>query len=527
MITRRAFLQRSGAALATAAWAVPRTAAAATNNRPNIVVIMADDMGFSDIGCYGSEIATPHLDGLAAEGLRFTQFYNAARCCPSRASLLTGLYPHQAGMGGMVSTLAKPKPEGPYQGYLNDQCVTIAEVLRNSGYRTYMSGKWHVGEQREYWPRRRGFDRYFGLISGASSYWEILEEERKQRIMALDDERYLPEGDAFYMTDAFTDHAVEFLEQQPGPEHPFFLYLAYTAPHWPLHAWPEDIAKYRGKYRIGWDELRQRRYQRLLELGIIDPKWALSPRDADVPPWDSVEDQDDWDLRMSVYAAMIDRMDQGIGRVLAALKRIGAEENTLILFLSDNGGCHETAEGRKLHKPGTKPGERGSFTAYKRPWANASNTPFRLFKHWVHEGGIATPLIARWPAGISARGTLTHQMGHIIDLMPTCLETAGAVYPAAGRDGKTPVLPLEGRSLLPILQGKTREPHPELYWEHMGNRAVRQGAWKLVAAKNGDWELFDMEADRTELHRLGAEHPGKAEELLSLYETWAKRVGVI
>lgn len=516
---RREFLRNVTGTLAATAW--PRLARAA-DRKPNIVVIMADDMGFSDIGCYGSEIRTPSLDRLASEGIRFTQAYNAARCCPSRAALLTGLYPHQAGMGDMVGTGIKPRPEGPYQGYLNRQCVTIAEVLRSGGYRTYMSGKWHVGEAPEHWPRKRGFDRYFGLISGASSYFELLKSDRN-RMMASDDDPFEPEG-KFYMTDAFTDHAVQFIEEHKTPEKPFFLYLPYTAPHWPLHAWPEDISKYADTYRIGWDTLREQRYRCLLDLGIIDPKWPLSPRDSEVPPWDGVENKDDWARRMAVYAAMVDRMDQGIGRVLDALRKTGAEENTLVLFLSDNGGCHESVEARNLDTPGTLPGERGSFVAYKRPWANASNTPFRMFKHWVHEGGIATPMIARWPGRIQQHGALTPQVAHITDIMATCLEAAGLSYPTTF-EGHA-ITPLEGKSLVPIFEGKTRAPHERLCWEHEGNRAIREGNWKLVAPKQGDWELYDLEADRTELNNLAAKDAKRAKALNLAWEEWADRVQV-
>jgi len=526
-MTRREFMRLAGAGLAAATltsseYRLQAASQSAPAKRPNILVILADDMGFSDIGCYGSEISTPNLDRLAADGLRFTQAYSAARCCPSRAALLTGLYPHQAGMGAMVTRLGESAPTGAYQGYLNDRCVTIAEALKPAGYKTYMSGKWHVGEAPEHWPRKRGFDRYFGLISGASSYFEILPEEKSERTMARDDTPFTPEGNSFYMTNAISDFAIECLENHGQSDQPFFLYLAYTAPHWPLHALPEDIAKYVGKYDIGWDKLRERRYQKQLELGIIDPKWALSPRDPEVPSWDSVENKEDWAALMSVYAAMIDRMDQGIGRVLETLKKIGAEENTLVLFLSDNGGCHEDIAGRKLNKPGTKPGERGSFVAYKRPWANASNTPFRLFKHWVHEGGIATPLIVRWPAEIK-KGGMTNQLAHITDIMPTCLDVAGAEYPKKfnGKD----ITPVVGKSLLPVVDGKEREPHEILYWEHFGNRAVRQGKWKLVATADGDWELYDIEADRTELHSLIEQFPDKAKELNNAWDAWATDCG--
>ena len=524
-MNRRQFLRQTTGAIAATALGLGsgKTAAVSNTRPPNLVLIMADDMGFSDIGCYGSEIATPNLDRLAKEGLRFSQAYNAARCCPTRAALLTGLHPHQAGMGGMVTSPDRMGPEGPYQGYLNRQSVTFAEALKAAGYRSYMAGKWHVGEAPEHWPRQRGFDRYFGLISGASGYFELLEQQGRQRVMALDDTPYTPEGDNFYMTDAFTDHAVQFLEEHPA-DAPFCLYLSYTAPHWPLHAWPEDIEKYRGRYRIGWDQLRRQRYQRLVDLGLVDPKWPLSPRDEGVPPWEDVGDKDEWDLLMAVYAAMIDRMDQGIGKVLDTLKKTGVEDNTLVLFLSDNGGCHENIDRRNLHQPGTKAGERGSYVAYDRPWANASNTPFRLFKHWVHEGGIATPLIARWPERIRARGGISHQVAYVTDLMATMLDASGAAYPETHAD--RPITPLEGKSLLPVFDGETRTPHQRLYWEHMGNRAVRQGDTKLVATKNGDWELYDLEADRTECNNLIGRYPDKAKELNAAWEAWARRCGV-
>ncbi|MEA2063367.1 MAG: arylsulfatase [Gemmatimonadota bacterium] len=495
--------------------------------RPNIVIIMADDMGYSDIGCYGGEIETPNLDSLASGGIRFSQFYNAARCCPTRASLLTGLYPHQAGMGDMVSHDSKRK-QGPYQGYLNDRCVTIAEVLGSAGYNTYMSGKWHVGNAPENWPRQRGFDRYFGPITGGNSYFEEL--KKRNRVIALDDTRWTPPDEGFYITDAISDHAVEFIDQQyeqEGQEKPFFMYMAYTAPHWPLHALPGDIKKYLGKYMEGWDVLRQRRYERMIELGLIDPAWPLSPRDSEVPPWEGIEDKKHWDRLMAVYAAMIDRMDQGIGRVLAKLREHGAYENTLVLFLSDNGGCHENLhwlEHLKLNQEGTLPGERGSFTAYCRPWANFSNTPFRLFKHWVHEGGNSTPLIAHWPAGIGQAGAITHQPGHIIDLMATAIELADTRYPAE-HNGKQ-VTPPEGKSLVPIFSGQTRQEHSEIYWEHEGNRAVRQGRWKLVSADDGQWELYDLVADRTELNNLAEKNPAKLAELIEKYKAWAAKCGV-
>jgi arylsulfatase A-like enzyme len=498
----------------TASLSLPAMAA----QRPNIVLIMADDMGFSDLGCYGSEIQTPNLDKLAAGGMRFTQFYNNARCCPTRAALLTGLYPHQAGIGHMVGDYGVPG----YRGFLNDRCRTIAEVLRPAGYTTLMAGKWHVGEDRSHWPHDRGFDRYFGLISGGSNYWR-LDPGRK---MAMDDVAYTP-SEPFYMTDLFTNHAIQFLDSQGQGDKPFFLYVAYTSPHWPLHAHPQDIAKYKGKYMIGWDELRRQRHKRMIDMGLVDARWPLTPRDATANSWDEVKNKADCDLRMAVYAAQIDRMDQNIGRILARLRELKIDQNTLVLFLADNGGCAEVIDrGTK----GVPPGPADSFLSYGLPWANASNTPFRRYKHWVHEGGISTPLIAYWP-GVIKPNQMTHQPGHIIDLMATFVDVAGARYPETC-DGH-PITPLEGKSLLPIFQGETRKGHDAIFWEHEGNRAVRQGKWKLVSmhperGRNdpGRWELYDLEADRTELHNLADKNPDKVKELATLYDAWAKRANV-
>ena len=478
-----------------------------SDTRPKIVVILVDDMGYSDLGCYGSAIRTPHLDGMAERGIRFSQFYITPRCCPSRAALLTGLYPHQAGIGHMVGDYGLPG----YRGFLSDRCVTLAEALRPAGYRTLMSGKWHVGEHRPHWPCDRGFDRHVGLISGASNYWQL--DERRQ--MAIDDQPFIPEPDGFYMTDFITDRAVAMIEQH-GPEaQPFFLYVAYTAPHWPLHAWPEDIERYRGRYRKGWDAVRDERLARQLELGLIEERWPLTPRDGDAPPWEDVEDPERRDLMMAVYAAQVDRMDQGVGRILAALREAGVEDNTLVMFLSDNGGCAEEIE---RGEPGVPPGPRESFLSYGLPWANASNTPFRLYKHWVHEGGIATPFIAQWPARMRG-GQLTHQLGHVVDIMATCLDAAGAEYPE--ELGGQPIQPLEGRSLLPVFDGGERDPEHAVFWEHEGNRAVRRGRWKLVSKHPGGWELYDMAADRTELTDLSGRHPDVAADLAARYAAWA------
>ncbi|WPP49208.1 arylsulfatase [Catalinimonas niigatensis] len=495
-------------------------------DKPNIVIIMADDMGYSDIGSYGGEIATPNLDALAENGLRFRQFYNAARCCPTRASLLTGLYPHEAGMGGMVSNVDSQPAPGPYQGFLNNSSVTIAEVLKQADYATYMSGKWHVGEKPEHWPRQRGFDRYFGLISGASSYFEIIKEQPRVRQMVLDDQPWAPPADGFYMTDAFTNYAVSFLDEhfQQKEEQPFLLYLAYTAPHWPLHALPEDIQKYEGKYALGWDSLRDLRYQNMLEMGIIDSTYALAPREEGVAAWENAENKEDWARRMAVYAAMIDRMDQGIGKVVNTLKQNNAWDNTLILFLSDNGGCAEDIAGRGLNDPSAEIGYPGSYVAYQKPWAIASNTPFRRYKQWVNEGGIATPLIAHWPEGIAASG-IAEGYAHVTDIMVTCLEAAKTAYPA-NYNGKS-VKALRGKSLLPVFEGEAGDEERTLYWEHFGHQAVRKGKWKIVAnAPDYQWQLFDMDQDPTELEDVSSEFQDITRTLAEDYQSWADEVGV-
>ena len=499
--------------------------------KPNIVLIMADDMGYSDIGCFGSEISTPNLDRLAEQGIRMTQFYNASRSCPTRASLLTGLYQHQAGVGDMVSDLGYPS----YQGYLNDECVTLAEALKASGYNTYMSGKWHVGGRPEVHPLERGFDRYFGLIDGAGSYFERRAYRVNQQAprWMLDTIDYDPPETGFYLTDAITDYALSFLKDGQVNRKPFFLYLPYTAPHWPLHALPEDIAKYKGKYMKGWDVIREERYQLMLKMGIIAGSVKLSPRDGMAPEWDTLSagDKEMWDLRMAVYAAMIDRMDQNIGKVVNYLAETGELKNTLIIFLADNGGCHEPIKNRGNYLPTTaETGTRESFDAYEYPWANASNTPFRMFKHWVHEGGIASPFIAFYP-GMIKGGTMSDQTAHIIDLMPTFIELAGGIYPEK-YNGKT-IKSMEGISLVPVFKGKSLKRDNPLFWEHEGNRAVRDADWKLVSAydyssrKFKDWELYDLKNDRSELTDLSDKHPDIKKRMIEDYDKWADRAGVV
>lgn len=532
--------------------------AAPTPQKPNIVIILADDLGYSDTGCFGGEIDTPNINALASEGLRFTQFYNGARCCPSRASLLTGLYAHQTGMGHMMFERNLPG----YHGDLNKQCATIGEVLGDAGYRTYAVGKWHLtrfdkpDSSQHNWPLQRGFEKYYGLIWGYASYFDPGICRGNKWYSCENDPDYKPEK--YYFTNALTDNAVTFLKQhkQESPDKPFFMYLAYTAAHWPLHALDADIAKYKGRFDAGYDKLRQARYERLKKAGIIDANWQLSPT---AESWDNVKNRE-WELRcMEVYAAMIDRMDQGIGRVTAELKRQGAWDNTLILFLQDNGACAEdrgraesaaapagtlrpltpdelpassipkqTRDGRPMRTgPEVMPGGPDSYIAYGRAWANVSNTPFREYKHWVHEGGISTPLIAHWPAGISAAldNQLTSVPAHLIDIMPTCLDIAQTTYPAERKGEK--LTPLQGISLRPIFQASPIDRKNPLFWDHEGNRAVRQGKWKLVAKANGPWELYDMESDRTEMHDLAAQHPDHVKQLSEAWDAWAARSNVL
>ncbi|MDR8392411.1 arylsulfatase [Aliifodinibius sp. S!AR15-10] len=507
-----------------------------SDNRPNIVLIMADDMGFSDIGPYGGEIQTPNLDRLAQGGMRFSQFYNYARCCPTRASLMTSLHPHQAGIGHMTSendwTLRRNKQiaNKSYQGYLNRNCVTLAEALGLAGYQTFMAGKWHVGTWRPNWPVDRGFDRYFGIIRGASDYFK----PRLEKKLLLDDKPFDPPPD-FYTTDYFSNYAAKFIRES-NSEQPFFLYTAYTCPHWPLQAWEEDIARYEGQYLEGWDTLREQRYQRQLDMELFGGETELSPRHDEAEPWEQVSDKEDWAHRMAVYAAMVDRMDQGIGQIIDALEQKGQLENTLIMFLSDNGGCAEPYGPAPSEHPGA-PGNDTAF-GYYLPWANASNTPFRLYKHWTHEGGIGTPCIAHWPEGITNTDSITHQMGTVVDLMPTFLEVAGADYPDYYNDYKIP--PLEGQSLVPVLEGDESFSHAPMHWEHEGNRAVRDGRWKLTSyysdanqhgvghgERTGRWELYDLKADRTELKNVIDEYPKVARQMIDSYDRWANRVGVL
>ncbi len=524
-----------------------------TDSRPDILVVMVDDMGFSDIGCFGAEIATPHLDRLAGDGLRMSAFYNCARCCPTRAALLTGVHPHQAGIGQMT----KDGGTRAYQGYLRDDVMTTAEVLQAQGYATWMSGKWHVGGDyavhlRQQWqaagdathplPTQRGFDRYYGTLCGAGSYF--------QPPCCLDQDRFIDDfPEDYYYTDAVSDRAVDFIDEACAAGRRFYGYVAYTAPHWPLHAREEDIAAYRGRYAAGWDVLREERLARLREMGLLDAGWQLSPRDEDSRPWDTAPNQA-WEAeRMAVYAAQITAMDRGIGRIVAALERHGRQDNILIVFLSDNGGCAEflredgepgrwpemyalpTNRGTMAvvgNGPGRMPGPAETFMSYGLPWANASNTPFRKFKAWTNEGGISTPFVVRWAAGGIAGGRISHGSGHVIDLAATIEAAVGATRPAT-RNGQ-PMQALEGRDLLPLWRGHQDDVWGEapMCWEHIGHSAVRRGPWKIVRARRDEaWQLYDMRTDRTELQDLAATHPELVTALATDYQAWAERVEVM
>lgn len=531
--------------------------------RPNIVVILADDMGYSDIGCYGSEIQTPNLDKLASEGVRFTQFYNTARCCPTRASLLSGLYPHQAGMGHMTGNVHEDLPG--YRAELSrDHAVTIAEVLKPAGYSTYMAGKWHVtsndrpGMPTDNWPRQRGFDRFYGTIKGGGSYYDpaVLTRDNTP-ITPLSDPEYHPEH--FYYTDAIADQSSRFIREhhQNTGANPFFLYVAFTSPHWPLHAPAETVAKYKSKYDAGYEPVRAARFEKMKSLGLIDPKWELSPAPL---KWPDVEHKE-WEARcMEVYAAQVDRMDTGIGRIIEALRETGQLDNTLVMFLADNGACAEKM-GRDIHQDRADakpiaarpideiqlevfpkytldgrpirdghiamPGPDDSYVAYGQGWANVSNTPFREYKHWVHEGGISAPLIAHWPRGISRHNELERQPAHLVDLMATFVELSGATYPKTSLTGNI-MTPMQGVSLLPAFAGKHLSRSKPIFFEHEGNRAIRDGDWKLVAkGARGDWELYNIAADRTEMHNLAASEPGRVKTMAQQWERWAESSQVL
>ena len=520
---------------AAGAWPPAASPALASDNarRPNIVLVMADDMGFSDLGCHGSEIDTPNLDRLAAGGLRFTQFYNAALCGPTRASLMTGLYNQQVGVR-------------QWTGALNDRCATIPELLKQAGYATYEVGRLDMTTADEW--REPGnlvphLDHFFGSASvpgkaGPGNYFKLV---RTSRYVSDGKTCRFPPDFTFYRTDLFTDYAVKYLEEAVAGDRPFFLYVAHSAPHWPLHAKPDDVAKYRDSYaRSGWDRLRAERHRRLIEAGLIDKSWRLGPRDSRATAWERAKHKT-WEAeRMAVYAAQIDCLDQNVGRLLEVIRRAGLERNTLVMFLSDNGATDrgwssqldrpgrpwrlDGTPTRVGNRPDIMPGPADTFASYGPAWAQLSNTPFRGYKGGSHEGGIATPFIAYWPEVIKQGGRITPRPGHIIDVMATCLDVAGVEYPTSfrGRD----LLPLEGTSLAPVFRGREPEGDRILCWNTHGSRAVRIGRWKLVAPKGGRWELYDLETDRGELDDLAGQQPDRVAMMSKEYESWAKRVGI-
>ncbi len=508
--------------------------------RPNIVLILADDMGYSDIGCYGGEISTPNLDNLANRGMRFSQMYNTARCCPSRASLLTGLNPHQTGVGHMGNLI---EGEPSYQGYLNNSCVTIAEVLKDAGYRTGISGKWHCGSDpardEEGHPQlQRGFEQLF-WFEGGNGYFN-------HSRFFIDDKAVEASG-TDYLTDMITDHAVRMIDDTQNDERPFFIHVAYTSPHWPLQALEENIENYRGKYQRGWDETRTARHERMKALGIVDEKWDISPRDETVPAWNEAPHHEWEDMRMAVYSAQVERMDQGIGRITDALKNSGVERDTLVIFLSDNGGCAEflcedsdnisprepipmTRGGRSVqvgNSPDITPGADDTYMSYDTQWANVSNTPFRRFKRWTHEGGISTPLVVHWPAAISEQGrggTISHTPIQLMDVTAFCIDVGAATYPPE-RNGHQ-ITPLEGESFKPVLEGQNWSKSRPLAWEHEGNQAIRIGDWKLVREHMRPWELYNLEQDRTETHDMASVESDRVARMSGDYAEWAQRAGV-
>lgn len=524
--------------------------------RPNIIIILADDLGYSDLGCYGGEIETPNLDRLAENGMRFTRFYNSGRSCPTRASLLTGLYPHQAGVGRMTFDDNKPG----YRGTMTHNGVTIAEVLKESGYQTGMIGKWHVAEtplredQRKWlahqvyheefapknnYPVNRGFQDFYGTIYGVVNYFDpfsLVNGDKPVKNVPKD----------YYATIAMTDSAVSYINRYAESDNPFFLYLSFHAPHWPLQALPEDIAKYEDIYKVGWQKIREERYERMKKMKLFgNADDFLSPRQFH-ENWNDNSTME-WDARaMAVHAAMVDRMDHEIGRVLGVLEKTGELDNTLIMFLSDNGASNEdcqnyspgendrpdeTRDGRKIVYPRNKealPGPETVFASIGARWANVANTPFRFWKAKSYEGGICTPMIAHWPKGIKQRkGSVNNETGHVIDLMATCLNVSKTSYPKEYNSNS--IIPYEGKSLLPVFRTGKRKGHSAIYFEHFNEKAMIDSAgWKIVMPANGKkWELYNLNIDRSELTNLAGNHPKRVTEMEKHYLDWEKRSMVV
>jgi len=509
--------------------------------KPNILLIMLDDMGYSDLGCYGGEIQTPNIDRLAEEGIRFTQMHNCARCCPTRASLLTGQYPQQAGINGMGVNLSM-------------NTATIAEVLKQNGYHTGMTGKWHLSTTRglddpaqqlewlahridngpfsplENYPCNRGFEEHWGVIWGVVNYFDpfslVHNEEAINEVL-----------EDFYMTDFITEKTLDLLDSYRDGQEPFFLYVAHTAPHWPLHARTEDIEKYRGKYDGGWEALRQSRYKRMLELGLIDSISYPLPENSSGRSWDACENKEYEAACMEVHAAMVDRVDQGIGELVRKLKENGQYENTIILVLSDNGASYERGYPPGFDRPGytrdsilieynsEHPGAECTWNYIGNAWASAVNTPFRFWKKESYEGGSATPFIVHWPAGLRGKeNSINRGLAHVIDILPACLELAGASYPDSV-NGVAALKP-EGKSLLPLLFDPGYILHDTLYWEHEGGRAIRTADWKMSGLPGQEWELFRINEDHTECYDLAKDFPDVVLQLDSAWKAWAHRLAI-
>ncbi len=543
--------------------------------RPNVILIISDDMGFSDIGCYGGEISTPNIDSLGMNGLRYTQFYNVDHCAPSRAALMTGLYSHQTGLGWMPD---KDFHLPGYRGELNNQCVTIAEVLQQAGYATFMTGKWHLcrnvhaGGPEHDWPLQRGFDKFYGILTGAGNYYDPPSLCRGNTLITPENDPVY-HSEHYYITDAITDNSIRYIKNR-DKDKPFFMYVAYTTAHWPMQAPEKDIAKYKGKYHEGWDVLRRRRYHRELSLGVIDSSTVLSP--LDTKPWSEEKDKPAMERRMETYAAMISIMDRGIGKIVKELKKENIFDNTVIIYLQDNGGnaegtgygpgpegkksfvARDTSKLKKLGKDEIQyavvpaithdgaititgkrvmAGPENTYLAYLKPWANVSNTPFRKYKNFNYEGGIATPLIIHWPNGIkSGRAALRKQPGHEIDIMPTIIQLTKAKYPKVYNGHK--ITPVSGVSLVPTFTKEPLKPRA-IYWSHQANRAMRMGKWKIISGgilhggygnwktyTSEPWELYNMQKDRSELKDLSSQYPQKVKRMVKMWEKWAHETNV-
>ncbi len=481
------------------------------DSRPNIVLILVDDMGYADIGCYGSGTQTPNLDGLAANGVRFTDFYCTPRCCPSRASIMTGLTPHKAGVGWMNFDWPEaldPEADG-YTGTLNPHCVTIPEALKPAGYRSYISGKWHLTaamEDKTTWPTARGFDRSFSCIAGGTTYF-------KPQFLTLDERFYRP-PEQCYATDLIGDFSAQFVSEHfhSHAEQPFFMYVAYTAPHFPIQAPPERVAAYKGRFDHGYEEENRQRYERMVRLGVVKPEWERAPKPARVPAWNDLPEQEQQRLArvMETYAAMVEIMDENVGKLVAALEEHGALDNTLIMFLSDNGACAEGGVTSKDHIIG-------------QDWAYVQNTPFRLYKHHTTQGGVQTAFIAHWPDGIAREkgSTVDGSTGALHDIMPTCLELAGARYPTT-HNGHA-IHPLDGQSLVPVLAGDDFHDRRDVFMEHEGNGMLRRGDYKLVQQFGEPWQLYDMVKDRSESRDLAreTEQRDRFVHMMRDYRSWA------